>query len=254
MPSLLVIDEPRERVEEWRVALETAGYRIVVAPPDDAPTVRMPAARPDVVVVRATAADPRAWNLLEALRPAGSGMSAVPVVAVVDKGALEDGLRAAIEGAVRCLAEPVEPDTLTATLDAVLAPDAPPPAEQRRYARQRALAVLARIEARGGESDDNVRPRLVHLTRLEHRPVRAPEPDPVADARQRLATLTTKQRGLLYLLEAEGGVTATAARLGTSRGNVYAGLRRIVHRLGVRDTGELLGFVSSGELLRSARP
>ena len=40
-------------------------------------------------------------------------------------------------------------------------------------ARQRALAVLARIEARGAASDDDVHPRLVHLTRLEHGPVRA---------------------------------------------------------------------------------
>ena len=83
--------------------------------------------------------------------------------------------------------------------------------------------------------------------------MRAPEPEPLADARRRLATLTTKQRGLLHLVEAEGGVTAAAARLGTSRGNVYAGLRRIVHRLGVRNTGELLRFVGSGELLRSAQ-
>ena len=49
-------------------------------------------------------------------------------------------------------------------------------------------------------------------------------------------------------------MTAAAARLGTSRGNVYAGLRRIVHRLGVRDTGELLRLVGSGELLRAGEP
>ena len=61
--------------------------------------------------------------------------------------------------------------------------------------------------------------------------------------------LTTKQRGLLHLVEAEGGVTAAAARLGTSRGNVYAGLRRIVHRLGVRDTGELLRLVGERRAL-----
>jgi DNA-binding CsgD family transcriptional regulator len=68
-----------------------------------------------------------------------------------------------------------------------------------------------------------------------------------------LTTLTTKQRGLLHVVEAEGSVAAAAARLGTSRGNVYAGLRRIVHRLGVRDTAELLRLVVSGELLRAAR-
>lgn len=249
-----MIDEPPARVEEWRADLETAGYRIVMAPPDDAATLGMPAAVPDAIVMGAPGTDLHAWKMLEAFRLAGSAMSAVPVVAVVEKGSLEDGLRAAIEGAVRCLAEPVNARVLTATLDAVLAPDALSPAEQRRLARQHALAMLARIEARGAASDDDVQPALVHLTRLEHPPLRAAEPEPVADARRRLATLTTKQRGLLYLLEAEGGVTAVAERLGTSRSNVYAGLRRIVHRLGVRDTGELLHLVVSGELFRSTRP
>jgi DNA-binding NarL/FixJ family response regulator len=205
-------------------------------------------------VMGAPGTESRAWKMFEALRVAGPALSVVPVVAVIDNGSLEDGLRAAIEGAVRCLAEPVDARILTATLDAVLAPDALSQPEQRRLARQRALTMLARIEARGAASDDDVPPRLVHLTRLEHPPLRAAEPEPVADARRRLATLTTKQRGLVYLLEAEGGVSAVAQRLGTSRSNVYAGLRRIVHRLGVRDTGELLHLVVSGELLRSTRP
>jgi DNA-binding response OmpR family regulator len=248
-----MIGEPRDRVEQWRAGLETAGYRIVVSPPDDGATVRMPAAVPDAIVLGASRTESRAWKMLEALRRDPSALSVVPVVAVVDHGALEDGLRAAIEGAVRCLAEPVDTTELTATLDAVLASTLSQP-EQSRLARQRALAMLARIEARGAASDDDVQPRLVHLTRLEHSPVRAAEPEPIADARRRLATLTTKQRGLLYLLEAEGGVTGAAQRLATSRANVYAGLRRIVHRLGVRDTGELLDLVVSGALLRSTRP
>jgi DNA-binding NarL/FixJ family response regulator len=253
VPSLLVIDEPRERVEEWRAGLETAGYRMVSAPSDDdGSDVRMPAPLPDVIVLAAPAPECRAWSLLEALRVDASDLGAVPVVIVVGPGALEDGLRGAIEGAVRCLAEPVETEMLVATLDQVLAPGAPPAAEQRRIARQRALAMLARIEARGAAADDDDHPRRVHLTRLEHRPVRHAEPEPLAEARRRLAMLTTKQRALLHLVEVEGGVTATAARLGTSRGNVYAGLRRIVHRLGVHDTGELLRLVNSGDLLRSA--
>ena len=85
--------------------------------------------------------------------------------------------------------------------------------------------------------------------------MRPAAPDPrLADARRRLPALTPKQRALLHIVEVEGGVTAAAARLETSRGNVYAGLRRIVHRLGVRDTGELLRLVGSGELLRSGKP
>lgn len=253
MPSLLVVDEPRERVEQWRVELETAGYRIVVSPPDDGAELRLPATAPDVIVLAAPASECRAWNVLGSLRVARSDLAAVPVVVIVERGALEDGLRGAIEGAVRCIAEPVEAGVLVATLDAVLAPGAPPQAEQRRIARQRALAVLARIESRGAASDDDVLPRPVHLTRLEQRPARAAESDPLAEARRRLPMLTTKQLALLQLVETEGGVTATAARLGTSRANVYAGLRRIVHRLGVRDTGELLRLVGTGDLLRPVR-
>jgi CheY-like chemotaxis protein len=249
--SVLVVDEPAERVEAWRVALEAAGYRITTSTTAD--EASPPPAIPDLIVLNAPAPECGAWGYLEFLRSPESGLAQVPVVVVVSPGALEDGLRGAIEGAVRCVAEPIEAEALVVSLDAVFAPDAPPPQEQRRITRQRALEVLARIESRGAASDADAHPRLVHLTRLEHAPARADVPQPLADARRRLPTLTTKQRGLLHLVEAEGGVTAAAARLGTSRGNVYAGLRRIVHRLGVRDTGELLRFVGSGELLSSAR-
>lgn len=243
MARRLVVDAARERVEAWRPALEAAGYLIAEA-------------EPDAIVLAVLDPDSTAWAAFDALRPASLGDEGVPVVAIVSPGALEDGLRAAIEGAVRCLAEPVDAGVLVQTLDVVLALDAPAPAEQRRRARQRALSVLARIEARGAASDDDDQPRSVHLTRLEHlhgSGAMGAANEAGAEARRRLPALTTKQRGLLHVVEAEGSVAAAAARLGTSRGNVYAGLRRIVHRLGLRDTAELLRLVSSGELLRAAR-
>ncbi len=256
MPGLLMIDEPPERVEGWRAELERAGYRITVVVPDgrsEAP-VRLPVTPPDAIVLAAPSGECRAWDLLAALRAAGPDLRAVPVVLVVGPRALEDGLRGAIEGAVRCHAEPLAAETLVASLDAALAPDAPPVAEQRRRARQRALEILARIEARGAGSDDDAQPRLVHLTRLEHRRVPDAEPEPLADARRRIATLTSKQRTLLEVVQTEGGVGAAAERLHTSRGNVSAGLRRIVHRLGMRDTRELLRTLGDGRLLRTSRP
>ena len=239
MATVLLIDDGPARPAAWTAELEAARYRIVADPGAGV--------APDAIVLVLRAGEGPAWKILSA------PMAAVPVIAIVGPGALEDGLRAAIEGAVRCLLEPLEASTLAGALDAVLAADAPSPWEQQRRARQRALEVLARIEARGAASDDAVHPRLVHLTRLEHAPVRTHEPDAFADARARLAALTPKQRSLLALVEHEGGVTAAAARLETSRGNVYAGLRRIVHRLGMRNTGELLRLLGTGELLRSAR-
>jgi DNA-binding NarL/FixJ family response regulator len=232
VPALLV-DAPQERADAWLPALAAAGYRF--------------ASPPDLIVLAIPGA---AAELLDALT------SGVPVLVVVGAEAWEEGMRAAIEGAARCIAEPAEPGTLVAAVDAVLGPAALPIAEQRRRARQRALTLLARFEVRGAATDDDDRPRAVHLTRLEHTPGidRSREPESLTEARRRLASLTPKQRGLLLVVEAEGGASAAAARLGTSRGNVYAGLRRIVHRLGVRDTGELLRLVGSGELLNGARP
>ena len=83
-------------------------------------------------------------------------------------------MRGAIEGAVRCIAEPVDARALmAAAVDAVLGPDAPPIAEQRRRARQRALDAARAVSRRAARRpDDDEQPRSVHLTRLEHAPVR----------------------------------------------------------------------------------
>jgi hypothetical protein len=229
----LLVDAAPERAAAWRAELQAAGYR--VGSPE-----------PDLIVLAIPGAT---VGLSDALA------TGVPVLGVVAPESWQAGMRAAIEGAVRCIAEPVEPGAMAAAVGAVLGPDAPPIAEQRRRARQRALTLLARYESRGAASDDDDRPRSVHLTRLEHAPGpdRAPEPESLSEARRRLPALTTKQRGLLHVLAAEGGVSAAAARLGTSRGSVYAGLRRIVHRLGVRDTAELLQLVGDGRLLDASR-
>jgi DNA-binding NarL/FixJ family response regulator len=100
-------------------------------------------------------------------------------------------------------------------------------------------------------SDDDDQPRSYHLTASSTARLRTGSGGREAADAAPLDTLTTKQR-LLHVVEAEGSVAAAAARIGTSRGNVYAGLRRIVHRLGVHDTAELLRLVGSGELLRAA--
>jgi DNA-binding CsgD family transcriptional regulator len=46
-------------------------------------------------------------------------------------------------------------------------------------------------------------------------------------------------------------VSQAASDLGVSRSNVYASLRRISRKLGVRSVPELLAIVRTGELFRS---
>ena len=249
--SLLVVDEPRERVEAWRVALEAAGYRIVQSAIDDGADVRH---------ARVAARRDRARRAVARLPGVG-----VPRVVADHRtgsgrgsGRRDRGRRARSKTAcgarsrARCVASPSRsrPNGWSRHSTRCSRPTrrrSPSSDGAPGSARSR---CWPRIESRGAASDDDVHPRLVHLTRLEHGPVRSANRSRSPTRAGALPTLTTKQRGLLHLIEAEGGVTAAAARLGTSRGNVYAGLRRIVHRLGVRDTGELLRLIGSGELLQ----
>ena len=90
MPSLLVVDAARERVDAWRPELEAAGYRVATSAPEHTlPAADVPT---DVIVLAAPDPECRAWAVLDALRVAPDE-DGVPVVAIVAPGALEDGLR-----------------------------------------------------------------------------------------------------------------------------------------------------------------
>jgi FixJ family two-component response regulator len=156
--------------------------------------------------------------------------TSIPVVVVADDATPEVALRTAIDGAVDCVGTPM----VVAAIADALASDAPALSDQRRRARVRALELLARANAEGA---DDTRCH-VHLTRLEHGPVRTPSSSPSAEAR--LARCTSRQRELLDVITREGGVTNAATALGTSRNSIYASLRRIAHRLELRDCAELL--------------
>jgi DNA-binding NarL/FixJ family response regulator len=166
---------------------------------------------------------------------------AKPVIVIAQAADPECKLRAAVDGAVGFVT--AQPDAnVSGVLDAVLAPDAPPLAEQRRRARIEALEGLARGEAPAATFDERCR---VHLTRLEHGPVRTL---PASPPGSRFALCTSNQLALLRTIAREGNVAKAACTLGTSRSSVYATLRRIAHRMQLRDSHELLRLVHSGAL------
>jgi len=207
---LLVVDQ-RHELHDWVLTeLRAAGFDLLTEPDDD-------------LFEAAVAPVDSMIELPECAR-------AVPVVAVapVDDPDPELSLRAAIEGAVQCVNEA----SVALAVEIALAPDAPSLTEQRRRARIQALEAIARQNA-------GVSGRRVHLTRLERRPVReviAPAPT----AESRLSACTQRQRDLLAIIEREGSVANAARALGTTRSSVYAALRRIAHRAGLRDSGDLL--------------
>lgn len=160
----------------------------------------------------------------------------LPVIAVADVPDPEACLRAAVDGALVCVGRSEGAGAVAAALGRVLEPSAPPLEEQRRRARIGALEAFAAADSPSAPEG------RVHLTRLEQGPVRAAPPAP-SDGSARLDECTPKQRELLETIVAAGGVTRAALELGVSRSTIYAALRRIAHRVQLRDAGDLLRLV-----------
>jgi DNA-binding response OmpR family regulator len=246
-PLLLVVDDEPDIRELVRVNLEAEGYRVVTANDGEQALSAAREHRPDALFLDVLMPGLDGWSVLRELKSGDPELESVPVVMVTALTQTEDRLKGAIEGAVRYLTKPFHPRELLDVLDELFAEDAPTEPELRRQARQDALETLARMES--GRDESAGRGPRVHLTRLEHGPVRETLPARVSEARDRLASLTSKQRELLVQLRDAGGVTAVAEQIGTSRSNIYASLRRIVHRLGLRDTTDLLRLLANERLL-----
>jgi DNA-binding CsgD family transcriptional regulator len=71
----------------------------------------------------------------------------------------------------------------------------------------------------------------------------------VPDLAALAAGLTPKQRELLEAVRVAPTVLQAASSLSMSRSNVYASLRRIARRLGVRSVTELLEHVRAGRVV-----
>ena len=167
----------------------------------------------------------------------------LPVIAVADAPDPELRLAMAVDGAVACVARAEGARAVANALAGALDPDAEPLEEQRRRARVVALEAFAVADS-GGAVDGGTRVGTgrVRLTRLEQGPVRAAAPA-ASEGPARLDACTPKQRELIETIVAAGGVTSAALRLGVSRSTIYAALRRIAHRVQLRDAGDLLRLV-----------
>lgn len=258
MGLVLVVDDEPDIRDLIRLNLEVAGHRVASAGGGEEALEAVLAERPDAVVLDVLMPGLDGWELLKRLKDASEdGLAGVPVLMVTALGQPEDRVRAGIEGALRFITKPFDPGELVKAVDALLAPGAPSEEELRRQVRSEAMQSLARLEASGGDAGPSDEPR-VRLTKLERSPgVPSPSPSPsprLLSARERLAHLTVKQRDLLSALVGCGGVTEAADLLGTSRSNVYAGLRRVVRRLGLRSTGELIDLLREGLLPELVEP
>jgi DNA-binding response OmpR family regulator len=252
MALVLVVDDEPDIRELVRVNLEQAGHRVVTAANGSEALARVREETPDALFLDVRMPGVDGWAVLEELKAASFGdVSEIPVFMVTAADEAESRLRGGIEGALQYITKPFDPRDLVDALERTLHPSAPSEREQRRRVQHESLEALARFEKTGvaGDGDGKTAEPRVRLTRLEHSPT-SPSPAPrIRAARDRIGDLTPKQRHLLEALATRTPVTVVAQQLGISRSNVYASLRRIGRKLGLKGTNELLALLRQGALL-----
>jgi DNA-binding response OmpR family regulator len=250
MALVLVVDDEPDIRELVRINLEQAGHRVVTAADGDEALASVRHEPPDALFLDVRMPGTDGWAVLEELK-AGSrrDLSEIPVFMVTAADEPEARLRGGIQGALQSVTKPFDPRALVELLEQTLSPSAPAERDQRRKVQAESLEALARFEKTGALPDGPPAEPRVRITRLEHSPT-SPSPAPrIRAARERVGELTPKQRKLLEALATRTPVTAVAQQLGISRSNVYASLRRIGRKLGLKGTNELLALLRQGVLL-----
>ena len=254
MPLVLVVDDEPDIRELIKVNLEFAGHRVITAADGREALEAVRREAPDAILLDLMMPEVDGWAVIEELKALSErDLSEIPVFMVTARDEPNHRLRGGIEGALRYITKPFDPDELVAELAIALSPSAPPEPEQRREVQHSSLEELARRERAGGmESAPSTSAPRVRITRLEHAPT-ASSPSPrLRHARDQVNELSVKQRQLLEALATRTPVTAVAQQLGMSRSNIYASLRRISRKLGLKGTNELLALLRQGALLGPA--
>jgi DNA-binding response OmpR family regulator len=246
MATVLAVDDEPDILEIVKVNLELDGHEVVVARSGAEALEMVRRHPPDVVLLDIMMPGLDGWEVLSRLkRDPDLKATTVPVLMLTARTGHDDRVRGGIEGAISYLTKPFLPNELCAEVNRALTGEPEP--VRRKHVQQEALAELARMEKGSpAASDDRVRP---HLTRLERAPEPRAEPPHMRAVRERIGTLSPKQRELLDVLHATASVSQAASDLRVSRSNVYASLRRISRKLETRSVRELLALVREGDLL-----
>jgi DNA-binding response OmpR family regulator len=242
------VDDEADIRELVRINLELDGHRVLTAADGPAALEAMREEPPDLILLDVMMPGVDGWKVLGSIKAdSDEAVAQTPVMMVTARDDDLDRIKGAIEGAIRYITKPFTLGDLRAEVRQALESDEPEK-EKRRRAQQAALEQLARLERgdRRPAEDAPSAPRP-HLTRLERADAPAPERRP-SIAPAAMASLSDKQAELLRALAAAGTVREAADGLAVSRSNVYASLRRIARKLGVRSVTELVTLAKQGDL------
>ncbi|MDQ1437611.1 MAG: hypothetical protein QOK43_1240 [Acidimicrobiaceae bacterium] len=252
MASVLVVDDEDDIRELVRINLELDGHQVTTAASGMEALDRLQDLHPDVVVLDVMMPGMDGWEVLSRIKADSSAaLAAVPVLMLTARTDDMDRIRGGIEGAIRYITKPFSLPDLRQEVNHALEGDPEP--VKRRKVQHNALEHLARLEKGDGASapaSASARPRL---TKLEGAPeAKNPPPRQIRLQLAQVQTLSEKQHELLTAVSTTATVRAAAEQLGVSRSNVYASLRRIARKLGVRTVPELVTIVRQGGLPEDA--
>jgi DNA-binding response OmpR family regulator len=255
MATVLAVDDEQDILTIIRHNLEREGHRVLTAPNGDEALEIVREEKPDVVVLDVMMPGTDGWGVLNMIKAEREELATIPVLMLTARAADEDRIRGGIEGAIRYLTKPFSPRDLCSEVAAAL--EGEPEPVKRRKVQKESLTQLARLEKktspgtrRRGAEETTATAAGPHVTRLEHVPAAETDNYQIRSVRERLDQLSPKQLELLHALEGSDTVSQAASDLGVSRSNVYASLRRISRKLGVRSVPELLAIVRTGDLFK----
>ncbi|MGH9013407.1 MAG: response regulator transcription factor [Acidimicrobiia bacterium] len=151
MALVLVVDDEPDVLELIRVNLPVAGHRVILASDGAEALEAVRREAPDAIFLDVMMPGVDGWDVLETLKTrSGQDLSSIPVFMVTARTEPEHHLRGGIEGALRYITKPFDPEKLVEELEVALAPSAPPEPEQRQAVQKASLEELARRDRMGG--------------------------------------------------------------------------------------------------------
>lgn len=228
--TVLVVEDEADLAALVEVNLDLAGYRVLVARDGVEALLALRDDLPDLVLLDVMMPRLDGWSVLQEVKE-DERTRDLPVIMLTALAEERDLIRGHLQGAVEYVTKPFEMGHLLAVIEHALQP---PTDEELADRRRRTRALLQRLAEL-----DSGRPAepTVRLSHLERTPTPAPverrEPIVTDDLRERLGTLTDKQRWLTAAFAADWAARELSEHLEVSRSNVYATRKRIARKLGV---------------------